>query len=50
MSQMPMLFKKSLTKMQKVEHPKKSTKQKNLPVLQPKVCWLLDSTKCISKG
>lgn len=47
MSQMPVLFKTSLTKIQSVESTKKSAKQKKLPVLQPKVCWLLDSKKSI---
>lgn len=45
MSQMPVLFKKSLTKMQEIEHPKKPTKQKKLHVAKIKVCWLLDSKK-----
>lgn len=45
MSQMPVLFKKSLTKIQEIEYTKKSAKRKQLPVKSPKVCWLLDVKK-----
>lgn len=45
MSQMPVLFKKSLTKIQEIDYTKKSAKRKQLPIKSPKVCWLLDVKK-----